>query len=133
MSYFLYAWVGAIASGLSVVTAKLTSKHSVSNPWLFNFLLVLVTLLFTIPLALIYKAGMPVSWAPIIWAAVFSTLFYIAWIFSTYALDVSTLTPLFNLRGIFAVLIGSLFLNESFSQNQLIYVAIILVAGVLII
>lgn len=132
MSYYVYAWVGAIASGLIVVTAKLTSKHSVSNPWLFNLLLVLVTLLFTIPLALIYKAGMPVSWTPIILAAIFSTLFYIAWIFSTYALDVSTLTPLFNLRGIFAVLIGSLFLNESFSQNQLIYVAIILVAGVFV-
>ncbi len=132
MSYYVYAWVGAIASGLIVVTAKLTSKHSISNPWLFNLLLVLVTLLFTIPPALIYKAGMPNDWTPIILAAVFSTLFYITWIFSTYALDVSTLTPLFNLRGIFAVFIGSMFLHESFSQSQLIYVAIIIIAGIFV-
>lgn len=132
MPYYLYAWIGAVASGLILITAKLTSKHSVKNPWLFNSLLVLVTLLFTIPPALVYKAGLPISWLPIILAAVFSTLFNIFLIFSTYALDVSTLTPLFNIRGIFAILIGRLFLNESFSQNQLIYIAIILIAGIFV-
>jgi drug/metabolite transporter (DMT)-like permease len=132
MPFYIYAWIGAIASGLIVVTAKLTSKHSISNPWLFNFLLVLVTLLFTIPPALIYKAGMPINWIPLILAAISSTLFNIFWIFSTYALDVSTLAPLFNIRGVFAVIIGSLFLNETFSQNQLIYIVIILVAGMFV-
>lgn len=132
MPFYVYAWIGAIASGLIVITAKLTSKHSISNPWLFNFLLVSVTLLFTLPPALIYKAGWPTNWTPIILAAVFSTLFNIFWIFSTYALDVSTLTPLFNIRGIFAVIIGGLFLGESFSQNQLIYILIILIAGVFV-
>lgn len=129
MPFFVYAWIGAVTSGLFVITAKLTSKHSISNPWLFNFLLTLITLFFTIPPALIYHAQIPNNWLPIIMAAIFATLFNIFWIFSTYALDVSTLTPLFNFRGVFAVLLGSIFLKEQFSTNQLIYVAIILIAG----
>lgn len=129
MPFYIYAWIGAITSGLIVITAKLTSKHSVSSPWLFNFLLVVVTLLFTIPPALIYHAGLPNSWWPIIFAAIFSTLFNIFWIFSTYALDVSTLTPIFNFRAVFAVLIGVFFLGEKLSLTQLLYVAVILITG----
>jgi len=131
MPYYIYAWIGAVASGLIVITAKLTSKHSISNPWFFNFLLVLVTLFFTIPPALIYKAGLPVSWLPIVLAAIFSTLFNIFWIFSTYALDVSVLAPLFNFRAVFAVIIGGLFLNESLTSHQMSFVLIILIAGIL--
>jgi drug/metabolite transporter (DMT)-like permease len=129
MPFYIYAWIGALTSGLFVITAKLTSKHSISNPWLFNCLLVLVTLFFTVPASLFNHAGMPVSWWPIILASLFLTLFNIFWIFSTYALDVSTLTPLFNFRGVFAVLLGFLFLNERFSQNQIVYIGIILIAG----
>lgn len=129
MPYYVYAWIGAVASGLIVITAKLISKHSISNPWLFNFLLVLITLLFTVPPALFYHAGFPNSWLPIILAAVFSTLFNVFWIFSTYALDVSTLTPLFNFRAVFALIIGWIFFKEILSVNQLFFVAVILIAG----
>lgn len=129
MPYYVYAWIGAVASGLIVVTAKLTSKHSIANPWLFNFLLVLVTLLFTLPPALFYHAGLPNNWWPIIFAAVFSTLFNVFWIFSTYALDVSTLTPLFNFRTVFVLIIGWIFFKEILSVNQLFFVAVILIAG----
>jgi len=130
MPYYFYAWIGAVASGLIVITAKLTSKHSVSNPWFFNFLLVCVTLLFTIPPALIYKAGIPVNWLPIILAAIFSTLFNIFWIFSTYSLDVSTLTPLFSFRAVFAVIIGYFFLNEPLASRHLLFILIIVLAGI---
>jgi len=92
----------------------------------------MVTLLFTIPPAIIYNAGLPSNWTPIILAAIFSTLFTIFWIFSIRSLDVSILTPLFNIRGVFAVLIGSLFLNESFNQNQLIYIVMILITGIFV-
>jgi drug/metabolite transporter (DMT)-like permease len=129
MPFYVFAWTGAVASGLLVVTAKLTSKHSISNPWLFNFLLVIITLLFTIPPALIFHAGFPTDWMSIIFAAIFASVFNIFWIFSTYALDVSVLTPLFNFRGVFAVLIGIVFLAEKFSFNQMIYIFIILMAG----
>lgn len=132
MPYYFYAWIGALASGLIVVTAKLASKHAIHNPWLFNFLLVVVTLLFTIPPALAYKATFPTNWLPIILAALFSTAFNIFWIFSTYALDVSTLAPLFNIRGVFAVLIGTMFLKETLTLEQVPYIALILIAGIFV-
>lgn len=129
MPFYVYAWIGALTSGLFVITAKLTSKHSISNPWFFNCLLVLTTLLFTVPPSLLNHATLPTVWWPVILASVFLTLFNIFWIFSTYALDVSTLTPLFNFRGVFAVLLGFMFLGERFSQNQIVYICIILLAG----
>ena len=130
MPFYFFAWIGAITSGFIVITAKLTSKHSIANPWLFNFLLTAVTLLFTVPIALFNNASFPSDWMPIIIAAIFSVLFNIFWIFSTYNLDVSTLTPLFNIRAVFAVLIGIIFFSEKFTLYQLLIMLGILIAGV---
>ncbi len=129
MPFYIFAWIGAITSGLITITAKLTSKHAISNPWLFNFFMILVTLGFTIPPAIANHAAFPTLWWPVILAAVFSALFNIFWVFSTYALDVSNMTPLFNFRGVFAVLIGALFLKENLTINQIFLVAVILIAG----
>lgn len=130
MPFYVYAWIGAVVSGLFVITAKLTSKHAIANPWLFNFLLITITLLFTIPVAIYNHAVLPNSWIPIILAAIFSTLFNIFFIFSNYNLDVSTFMPLFNFQVVFVVLIGSVFFNEKFTLIRLIFVFIIFVAGI---
>lgn len=130
MPFYIYALIGSAVSGLFVIVAKLTSKHSISNPWLFNFLLTTVSLLFTVPPALYYHGAFPNSWWPIILAAIFMTLFNISYIFSNYNLDVSVFMPLFNFRGIFAVLIGFAFFGEKLTFNKLIFVAVIILAGV---
>ena len=119
-----------MTSGLFVIVAKLTSKHSISNPWLFNFLLTAVTLLFTIPPAIYYHAVMPSNWLLIILAAVFATLFNIFYIYSNNSLDVSVYMPLFNFRGIFAVLIGAVFFGEKIFASSLIYIILIIIAGI---
>jgi len=129
MPFYVYAWIGAIVSGLFVVTAKLTSKYSIANPWLFNFLLTTVTLLFTLPPAIYYHAVIPTIWQPIILGAIFTTLTTIFYIFSNKALDVSVFMPLFNFRGVFAVLIGVIFFGEKFSTGGWLFVVIILIAG----
>lgn len=130
MPFYIFAWIGAFTSGLTVITAKLTSKHSISNPWVFTVAIGIVTLLFTAPVALLNNAGMPVDWLPLILAGLFSTLFNVTWVLSTYALDVSVLSPLFNFRGVFAVLIGALFLHEDLQPVQFIFVGLIIIAGV---
>jgi len=129
MPFYIYAWIGSLTSSFIVITAKLTSKHSIANPWLFNYLLGVITLLFTFPIALYYGATFPANWLPIIIAAIFSLLFTIFWIFSTYSLDVSTLTPLFNIRAVFAVLIGIVFFSEKFTTYQLLIMLGIIIAG----
>jgi drug/metabolite transporter (DMT)-like permease len=130
MPYYIYAWIGAFVSGLFVITAKLTSKYSIENPWLFNFALIIATLVFMFPIALLNHAGMPTNWLLIICTAIFSTLFNIFWILATYVLDVSVLAPLFNFRGVFVLLLGATFLNEKFTGVQFIYILVIIMAGV---
>jgi drug/metabolite transporter (DMT)-like permease len=130
MPFYVFAFIGALTSGISVIIMKLTSKHSVSNPWILFILLSYVSLLFTAPLALFNNAGIPVDWTPLILAAITSTAFNVLWIISTYALDVSVFAPLFNFKSVFAILIGAMFLHEQLSGTQLIFVGIILVAGV---
>ena len=130
MPFYIYAWIGTVVSGLFVITAKLTSKHSIANPWLFNFLLTAVILLFTIPPAIYYHATLPNGWLPIILGAIFTTLTTIFYIFSNKALDISVFIPLFNFRGVFAVLIGISFFGEKFTRSSLLFVSIILIAGI---
>lgn len=130
MPFYIYAWIGAIVSGLFVISAKLTSKHAISNPWLFNFLLTTVTLLFTLPPAIYYHAVIPTNWLPIILAAIFSTLTTIFYIFSNYNLDVSVFMPLFNFRVVFAILIGIGFFGEKLTTNHLLFIGLILIAGI---
>ncbi|MFA6532906.1 MAG: DMT family transporter [Patescibacteria group bacterium] len=130
MPFYIYAWIGAIISGLFVITAKLTSKHSIKNPWLFNFLLAAVTLLFTIPPAVYYHATLPNGWLLVILAGFFATLNTIFYIFSNANLDVSVFMPLYNFRNIFTLLIGFLFFNERFPEFKLFYIGLIIIAGV---
>lgn len=130
MSYILFAWIASISSGLLVVITKLTSKHAIANPWLFNFLRSLVVVVFIIPLAIINHSGMPNNWIPIIVAAITSVLFYILYILAIYKLDVTTIVPLFNFRTVFAVLLGVLLFQEKFTTYQYFLVQVIIVAGI---
>ena len=66
----------------------------------------------------------------IILAAIFTTLTTIFYIFSNYKLDVSVFIPLFNFRGVFAVLIGIGFFGEKLSTYHLLFVALIIIAGI---
>jgi drug/metabolite transporter (DMT)-like permease len=130
MPYYYYAWLGSIVSAFFVITAKLTAKHSISNPWFFNFILTFVVLAFMVPIALMNQAGMPTDWPPIIMTAIFSTLFYATWVYATYLLDITTLTPLFNFRGVFTVILSAMFLGEKFLPTQTVFIALIILAGV---
>lgn len=131
MPFYVYAWIATIFGGLFVITAKLTSKHAISNPWLFNFLLSLAVLLFTLPPAIYYHAVIPNNWTMIIVAAIFLTLTNIFYIFSNKSLDVSVFMPLYNFKSIFAVLIGIIFFRENIATNKLFFVALIFIAGIL--
>ncbi|MFA6081765.1 MAG: DMT family transporter [Patescibacteria group bacterium] len=130
MPFYIYAWTGAVISGLFVITAKLTSKHSIKNPWLFNFLLAAVTLLFTAPPAIYYHAVLPNGWLLVILTGFFATLNTIFYIFSNANLDVSVFMPLYNFRNIFTLLIGFLFFGERFPAFKLFYIGLIIIAGV---
>lgn len=130
MSYILFAWVASFSSALVIIITKLTSKHAIKNPWLFNFLWMLTVLILIVPLALLNHAIIPHYFLPVIIAGITSALFYIFYILAIYRLDVSTISPLFNFRTVFAVLLGVLFLQEKFTTYQVFLTSIIIIAGI---
>lgn len=131
MPYYYYAWIASVTSGIYVVITKLTSKYTIDNHWYFNFLWTLISLLFTIPFALINHAGLPHEWKFLIFASIFSVLSRLFFIISVSALDVSSLAPIFNFRTVFTVIIGSIFLSEFLSLYQWFIVAIMISMGAL--
>lgn len=131
MPYYVFAWIASFSAGIYVVIMKLTSKYSIKNPWFFNFLWAIAVVLFTGIPALLKGAGLPQDWLPVILASLFSALFHLFFILSVSLLDVSTLSPLFNFRSVFAVLLGVLFLGEYFSTLQWLIIGAIVIAGVL--
>ncbi len=130
MNYLAFAWIASISSALIIVISKLTSKYSIPNPWFFNFLWSFITLIIIIPLAYLNHASVPNIWLPVAVAGAGQALFYIFYLLALYRLDVSTITPLFNFRTVFAVLLGIIFLSEKFSLHQAGFAAIIIVAGI---
>jgi len=132
ISFYWYAWIAAISSGFMVIMEKLTSKYTISNPWLFNFLLSFFILLFILPLALMNNVGLPHYWNGITLAAFFGSLFGILYILALYHLDVTVLSPLLSLRGVFGVILGVVFLGEVLKLNQIILISIIILGGIFV-
>lgn len=130
MPYYVFAWIASFSAGIYVALSKITSKYAISNPWYFNFLFSFVVLLYIIPVALLNHAGMPNDWIPILISAIFAALFNIFLILSIYALDITILSPLFNFRTVFAVLLGFFFLREQLSNHQWLIIGIIVVMGI---
>lgn len=131
-SFIVFAWIASITYGLAVIIGKLTSKYSIPNPWLFNFLHVLFALLFMIPPSLVNHAGFPNNWTNILLAAIFIALGFSLYTLALYKLDVSVLGPLFNFRTAFAVLLAVFLVNEVLDLRQYFLVGIIFTAGLFV-
>ncbi len=131
-SFYVYAWIASILFALIAVIAKLTSKYSIANPWLFNFTWTLFSFLFTVPAAIIYGAGLPQSWPNILIASLLSGLVYIFYILVLYRLDISVLAPLFSLRTAASVILGFLLLGETLNTAQYLFVFLIITGGLFV-
>ncbi|MDO8609905.1 MAG: EamA family transporter [bacterium] len=132
MSYIVFAWIATIASGISLIISKLTSKYSIPNPLIMNFLIVFFAAIFTIPLALFNHVGLPTDLSNIFLAAFFNILFLALFYFALYRLDVTTISPLFNLRGVFGVLLGIFFIHEVINIQQIIFIAVIIISSIFV-
>lgn len=125
----LFAWIASIVSGAEPLIIKASSKSLVPNPWMFSIFWVA----FSIPLIVIYAlfrgAGLPYDWLPIIAMSASAALFRVLYTLSLYKLDVSTVSPLYSLRTVFAVLLGVFLLHEGLSTFALALIAVIILAG----
>lgn len=125
----LFAWVASITSGFEPLIIKATSRQQVKDPWLFNVLWLAISAPFIILFALFRGGGMPASWPTLILAAASAAGFYVLYTLSIYKLDVTTLSPLFSLRTVFAVLLGIIFLGEGVSLLGATLIAVIILAS----
>jgi len=132
MGSSIFAWAASFMFGVEAVTGKLTSKHSIQNPWLFNFFWALFIVLFTIPIALLSGAGIPKQWTSIIIASVFYATTTTLYVIALYKLDVSIIGSLYNFRTVITVVLGAIFLGEVLSVHQYILIGLIFVFGMFI-
>lgn len=132
MTYILFAWIAVLFFALETIISKLTSKYSLKNPWLFNVSWGFFVLALTTPIAYLNGIHIPTMWGNLLIASLFSALAGIFYVLSIFALDVSILSPLFNFRTVFSVILGGLFLGEILTLNQYLLVLIIIIAAVFV-
>jgi drug/metabolite transporter (DMT)-like permease len=125
----LFAWFASIASGAEPIIIKASSRSLVTNPWLFNLLWIAFGIPLVAVFALLKGAGIPHDWWLIVATSVTATGFYVGYTVSLYQIDVSTMSPLFSLRTVFAVILGVLFLHEHLKLLAAALVLIIIVAS----
>ncbi len=109
----LFAWIACVASGITPLVIKTSSKSLVKNPWLFNLLWLAFGIPLVAVLAVFKGGGLPSNWPAVIFLSLSSAFFYFFYTVSLYKLDVTTISPLFSLRTVFAVILGIVVLHES--------------------
>lgn len=132
MSYVVYAWASSITYGLGSIIGKLATKYHISNPWLYNIVWAVLTLIFIIPFAIMGGVGFPQEWSTIIWLGLASAVSSITFTLAFYAVDLSILSPLANLRAPITALLGVLLFHESLTLFQWGLIGLLFIAGLFI-
>ena len=132
MSFIVYAWLATIVFGFETIIIKLSGKYSIKNPWLFNALWNIVFIIFMIPIFISHPISMPKMWANLLIATLLCAVSCTLYIISTYKLDVSVISPLYNVGTGLKVIFAALLLGEKMNSHQLMLVGIIIVMGFII-
>ncbi len=132
MSYTAYAWMATFIYGVETIIIKLSSKYAIKNPWLFNILWNVLFVLFMIPVYATQQIDVPQKWGTLITTSFLSAICCVLFMISTYRLDVSVLSPLYNVRTGLSVLFAALLLGEVMSPFQTVLVGVILFMGFLV-
>lgn len=130
--FYIFAWATSILYGVEAILVKLVGKHSIPNPWLFNFIWTFFIVLFTVPTAIANGVGIPHDWTYVFWGSIFYAAASLFYILGIYKLDVSIVGPLFNFRTAISVILGALFLGEILTMKQYILIAIIFMFGIVV-
>ncbi|MDE2588894.1 MAG: DMT family transporter [Patescibacteria group bacterium] len=130
MSFILFAWIATIVYGIEVFVGKIASKYSIKNPWMYNFFWSLLIVAITVPISLLNHVGLPKELPNLLSAAVFYALTNVLYILTMFLLDVSVLSPLFNIRTVFAVILAAFFVGEVLTSLQYILIGILFIAGI---
>lgn len=129
MSYIVFAWLTTLTYGVGSVVGKIATKHHIANPWLYNFIWLFLTVVCIVPFALWGGVGLPQDWLSIFWLGVANLVAGTLFVLAFYALDLSILSPLSNMRTPLVALTGVFFLGETLTIVQWILIGVIFIAG----
>ena len=127
-----FAWLASLMYGVEGVVGKLVSKHSIPNPWLFNFFWNLFILALLAPVIWWHGLSLPHQWVNVIWASVFYAGGSAFYVLALYRLDISVLAPLFSFRTVLAVVVGAVLVGELLTTQQYILIGIIFLFGLVV-
>ncbi len=130
MSFIIFAWIACVIYALEILLSKFIAKYHIKNIWLYIFFWSLLIAIFTTIISVFNGAGLPKELPVLLTTTVLYILTGIFYIFALYGLDVSILSPFFNIRTVFTVLIAAVFLNEILSLQQYALIGVLFVAGV---
>lgn len=129
MSPIIFAWIASITYGLYAITAKLIGKYQLKNSYQFSFFITLFSGILMAIVSYSYGGRFAANWFYIILAAAFLAIGNALYLATLKVLDVSVMSPLFNIRVAITVLLGILFLRESFSLQSVYLIILIFIAG----
>lgn len=129
MSSIFFAWFASITYGLYSVIAKFIGKYKIRNTYQFSFFYTLFSGIIMATVSYINGGRIAANWTYILFAAIFLAFGNILFLTALKVLDVSVISPLFNIRVAITVLLGFLILGETFSIKSIIIIAIIFIAG----
>jgi drug/metabolite transporter (DMT)-like permease len=132
MSYIVLAWIATFTYGFETIIIKLSSKYAIKNPWLFNILWNVLFMVFLVPFYATHSISIPTTWTSLIVTAVLSAICCVLFMIVTYRLDVSVLSPLYNVKTGLSVLFAALLLGEHMNTYQAMLVGVIIVMGFLV-
>lgn len=132
MSYILYAWLTSFTYGLGSVVGKISTKHQITNPWHYNFVWAVLTIISILPFAIMGHVGLPQDWGSMLWLGVANAVSGLLFILAFFAVDLSILSPLAMLRTPLLALSGALIFGEKLTVVQWALIGVVFLAGILV-
>ena len=129
MDSILFAWLASAIYGTYAITAKLIGKYQLKNSYQFSFFMTLFSGIVMSIISYVNGGRIATNWSFILLAAAFLALGNALYLTALKVLDVSVMSPLFNIRVAITVLLGVLFLGESLSTKAVYLIALIFIAG----
>jgi drug/metabolite transporter (DMT)-like permease len=132
MSYIWFAWLTALLYGISSIIGKIASKHHLNNPWLFNFVWMLLTFVFVVPFAVWFGFGWPGDWGSILILSLANAVASLLYVFCLYRMDMSVLGPIYSLRTPLIVILGVVLFGETIKLTQIFLIGLIFLASIFV-
>lgn len=129
MNSLIFAWIASITYGLYAVTAKLIGKYQIKNSYQFSFFITLFSGIIMSAIAYYNGGRLATEWTYVFLAGLFLSIGSALYLATLKVLDVSVMSPLFNVRVAITVILGAIFLGESLTTKSVYLIILIFIAG----